>query len=340
MTDQPKFEIAVALKAWAPRLEPLCKHSKIDWPGFAIAAQSACMRDAKLMEAAARNPNGLLLALTLPARLGLMPDPQLHHFALVPFQGVITPIIEYRGLLHLMLQTGQFQEIRTEIVYEGEQGDPWIDNATGWPNHKMDPFTRDTKPDNKIIGSYCAALIRGRARPQVITLSVKNIRKRAGSAINRDTYKEHFPAMCLKAAIRAMGQSGLVPLGQHGAQRADLHLAMTSEDEIAAKLEGRESITIADAKVVAPEIADDGLPTEWNAADKENFKQLESDPLPDDAKRQVNLVEQIKAFAKEKKLAPSVLATCIKGAAGRAAQLKDLTIPELENVLDVVMAPE
>lgn len=59
----------------------------------------------------------LLHCVLAAAELGLEPGGALGQFYLVPFKGVATPIIGYRGLLELARRSGQISSIRAVVVY-------------------------------------------------------------------------------------------------------------------------------------------------------------------------------------------------------------------------------
>ncbi len=70
-------------------------------------------------------PNSVLRAIFQCARLNLIPDPVLHHVAIVPFKnkGVkeATMIVEYRGLIELMKRANPSLTIKAGTVYENDE---------------------------------------------------------------------------------------------------------------------------------------------------------------------------------------------------------------------------
>ncbi len=67
-------------------------------------------------------PNSVLKAIYQCARLNLIPDPVLHHVAIVPFRNKgkkeATVIIEYRGLIELMKRANPSLSIKAGTVYQ------------------------------------------------------------------------------------------------------------------------------------------------------------------------------------------------------------------------------
>ena len=62
------------------------------------------------------DPVSIMSCVVETAQLGLEPEGVLGHAYLVPFGGVCTLIIGYRGFAHLMYQSGAYSDIGAEIV--------------------------------------------------------------------------------------------------------------------------------------------------------------------------------------------------------------------------------
>jgi len=67
------------------------------------------------------SPTSLLQCVLVSAELGLEPGGALGHMYLVPFKGVATPIIGYRGLLELAHRSGDVSSIRAVVVRERDK---------------------------------------------------------------------------------------------------------------------------------------------------------------------------------------------------------------------------
>lgn len=66
------------------------------------------------------SPTSLLQCVLIAAELGLEPGGALGQLYLVPFKGVCTAIVGYRGFLELARRTGQLKSIRAVVVYANE----------------------------------------------------------------------------------------------------------------------------------------------------------------------------------------------------------------------------
>lgn len=76
---------------------------------------------AKTQTLGACSPTSLLQCVLVAAELGLEPGGALGHLYLVPFKGVATPIIGYRGLIELARRSGDISSIRAVVVHEKDK---------------------------------------------------------------------------------------------------------------------------------------------------------------------------------------------------------------------------
>jgi recombination protein RecT len=72
----------------------------------------------KMQEAFKNNPASLFASILLCAELGLNPSSDVGEFYFIPYGKTITPILGYKGLMALLLRSGEIKKIWTEIVYE------------------------------------------------------------------------------------------------------------------------------------------------------------------------------------------------------------------------------
>lgn len=326
MTELPAKQhvLDLTLSTVRPSITTLLATQDLDYAGFDLALRSACRKNPTLV-AALGSDNGrrsFCEAVLFAARVGLVPDPMLHHFAFVPYRQKdgsyeVVGITEFRGLLHLMMQTGLYDEIRADVVYQGEAGTPWI-LPDGTPNHSVDPFNRDDQ-DGHIVGAYAFARVKGRDRPVLLTLSRKALLSRVRKLTT--FYETQLPAMLRKNAIRALAQSGLVPLGRHGALAAALQ---DDEEDI------RPAVV---TEIEAP--ASDKPPelSHMDAADALNFQQREKEPLPSAEVFAADTYAQIVALAKERGIKPKGLDEIAQGVCG-----KNMTDVQQQESLDSILA--
>jgi recombination protein RecT len=74
----------------------------------------------KMQDAFISNPASLFASILLCAELGLNPSNEVGEFYFIPFGKKIKPILGYKGIINLLLRSGQIARLTTEIVYEGD----------------------------------------------------------------------------------------------------------------------------------------------------------------------------------------------------------------------------
>lgn len=115
------------------------------------------------------------------AQLGLMPGP-IGHVYLVPYKDVVTLIIGYKGIIDLVMRSGQVDSLYSAVVYEG---DSFEYELGAFPILKHRPAIDSEPTDANIKYVYTVAHIKGSSIPrfEVMTkLQVDAIRKRSMSS--------------------------------------------------------------------------------------------------------------------------------------------------------------
>ena len=74
----------------------------------------------QMQQAFLHNPASLFASILLCAELGLNPSADVGEFYFLPFGKKITPILGYKGVINLMLRSGEISKLWSEIVYEGD----------------------------------------------------------------------------------------------------------------------------------------------------------------------------------------------------------------------------
>jgi recombination protein RecT len=97
---------------------------------FAQIVMSELKRNEKLLEAFMVNPSSMFASVLAGAEIGLIPNEMNGEFYLIPrnlkqsdgrYVQTVTPLIGYKGLVQLMLRSGDVTRIHTEVVYEGDK---------------------------------------------------------------------------------------------------------------------------------------------------------------------------------------------------------------------------
>ena len=75
----------------------------------------------KMQQAFLNNPASLFASILLCAELGLNPSADVGEFYFLPFGSKITPILGYKGVMNLILRSGEISKLWSEIVYQDDE---------------------------------------------------------------------------------------------------------------------------------------------------------------------------------------------------------------------------
>jgi len=114
-----------SLEAYKKQVLPnlLSKHN-IEPAQFVQIVVSELKKNPKLQDAFRENPSSLFASILAGAEIGLIPSDMLGEFYLIPRRidnkQTVTPLIGYKGLVSILLRSGEITKIHTECVYEGD----------------------------------------------------------------------------------------------------------------------------------------------------------------------------------------------------------------------------
>lgn len=202
---------------------------------FTRLAESKLRTDAKLRDAAIRNPESLFAALMECARLGH--EPGTNEFALVPWpdknapNGVLVLGIEqYQGLVERMLNSGMVVSVRCEVVRWNDYFDPRKDQPFTPPDHRpawynSDPPGQTRHPwlvpresRGELTGVYAYAVMESGVISQVVTMPRDEVMLHKAKAKTLKFWEGDWEeAMWRKTAIHALAD--LVPTSAEQAWR-------------------------------------------------------------------------------------------------------------------------
>ena len=110
----------------------LSKHG-ISTEQFVQVVTSEVKKNEKLLQAFKESPASMFASILAGAEIGLIPSDMIGEFYLIPrnikqeggkYQLMVTPLIGYKGLVSILLRSGDITRIHTEIVYEGDVFEP------------------------------------------------------------------------------------------------------------------------------------------------------------------------------------------------------------------------
>lgn len=110
----------------------LSKHG-ISTEQFVQVVMSEVKKNEKLLQAFKESPASMFASILAGAEVGLIPSDMIGEFYLIPrnikqpdgkYRMMVTPLIGYKGLVNILLRSGDITRIHTEIVYEGDTFEP------------------------------------------------------------------------------------------------------------------------------------------------------------------------------------------------------------------------
>jgi len=124
----PAQQFQISLEKYKDMLFELLKAHGMDPKQFVHIVVSEVKRDPKLLEAFRTNPASMFASIIAGAEIGLTPSALHGDFYLIPRRidnvMTVTPLIGYKGLVSILMRSGQITRIHTECVYEGEEFTP------------------------------------------------------------------------------------------------------------------------------------------------------------------------------------------------------------------------
>jgi recombination protein RecT len=100
---------------------------------FAQIVLSEIKKNDKLLQAFIENPSSMFASILAGAEIGLIPSDMLGEFYLIPrnmkqadgkYKQTVCSQIGYKGLMNILLRSGDITRIHTEVVYEGDEFTP------------------------------------------------------------------------------------------------------------------------------------------------------------------------------------------------------------------------
>lgn len=97
---------------------------------FVQVVLSEIKKNEKLLQAFMENPSSMFASILAGAEVGLIPSDMLGEFYLIPrnvkqsdgkYKMSVTPLIGYKGLINVLLRSGDVAKIHTEVVYANDE---------------------------------------------------------------------------------------------------------------------------------------------------------------------------------------------------------------------------
>ena len=130
---------------------------------FVQIVLSEIKKSEKLLQAFIENPSSMFASILAGAEIGLIPSDMIGEFYLIPrnvkgsdgkYKQTVTPLVGYKGLVNILLRSGDITRIHTEVVYEGDVFEPVYGLE---PNIIHKPNFEVPRTANKIRYAYAVA---------------------------------------------------------------------------------------------------------------------------------------------------------------------------------------
>lgn len=143
-------------------------------------------------------PQTIYNAIASVAMADLTLDPVVGLCHLVPRSGVCTLVLDYKGIIELILRTGKVKNLYAGAVYDCDDFD-FQEGIGGFAKHKR----KLNRPANaELIAAYSHAVLED-GTSHVFILDRNEIEKRRKKASTQMVWNEWLQEMAIKTAIRA-----------------------------------------------------------------------------------------------------------------------------------------
>ncbi len=234
-------------------LPDLLKKHNIEPAQFVQIVISEIKKNEKLQQAFVENPSSMFASILAGAEIGLIPSDMLGQFYLIPRKidnrMTVTPMIGYKGLVNIILRSGEVTKVHTECVYEGDEFEPIYGLE---PNIIHKPNFSAPRSSETLKFVYAVAKLKS-GDYQFCVLSKGDIIKiQSLSRYNNDLYfnDKKDPNMWMVKKTALMQLSKMLPKDYYGNKAVELDNRF--EGGAILSLDEDNNIKLIDGKKVAP----------------------------------------------------------------------------------------
>lgn len=234
-------------------LPDLLKKHNIEPAQFVQIVLSEIKKNEKLQQAFLENPSSMFASILAGAEIGLIPSDMLGQFYLIPRRienrMTVTPMIGYKGLVNIILRSGEVTKVHTECVYEGDEFEPIYGLE---PNIIHKPNFSKPRSSETLKFVYAVAKLKS-GDYQFCVLSKNDIIKiQSLSKYNNELYfnDKKDPNMWMVKKTALMQLSKMLPKDYYGNKAVELDNRF--EGGAILQLDDDNTIKIVDGKKIAP----------------------------------------------------------------------------------------
>ena len=212
-----KTDLRAVVTHMEPRMQEIMP-AGVSYSRLASVVLSVVQANPKLAEC---SKTSFATALMECARLGLEPGGGKGLVYLIPRAGKVTVQVGYKGLIEMGQRSGKIASISANTFYK-EEVDAGLFTASHEPPEIHHRCGWDLQP-TEVAGAYAIAHLKNGQRVQMILTraDLENRRSRAQGGGKTGPWKDDYPAMARKSALRALFSSGLIPLSDAMAYATD-----------------------------------------------------------------------------------------------------------------------
>lgn len=248
------------LEAYEQTILPsLLKKHNIDAAQFKNIVLSEIKKNEKLLQAFQESPSTMFASILAGAEIGLLPSDMLGQFYLIPRKVdgkmVVTPQVGYKGLIDVLLRSGDITKIHTECVFEGDEFEAIYgleQNIIHRPNFAADRSSKNLK------FVYAVAKYKN-GEYQFCVLTVGDIIKiQSMSKYNNDLYfnDKKDPNMWMVKKVALVQLAKLLPKDYYGKKAVEMEnrleggaMLVLDEDNNVKIVDGNKIVTTKYASV-------------------------------------------------------------------------------------------
>jgi len=194
-----------------------CKREK-----FESSLRTAFFESAKLLSTT--SVESFFLSVCSAAELGLCLSKTIGHAHLVPFKGICTMVIGYRGLIFLAHRSNLIRDVNAYVVYQGQEFD--VANVNGNWEVKHKPMGEISTKDEHITHVYAwVEMSNGSKKFAMMTKDQINEIKFKSPLGNSGPWRNDFAEMAKKTVIRRIFKT--LPMDPD----CELHKALKIDNE-------------------------------------------------------------------------------------------------------------
>ena len=234
-------------------LPDLLKKHNIEPAQFVQIVLSEIKKNEKLQQAFLENPSSMFASILAGAEIGLIPSDMLGQFYLIPRRienrMTVTPMIGYKGLVNIILRSGEVTKVHTECVYEGDEFEPIYGLE---PNIIHKPNFSKPRSSETLKFVYAVAKLKS-GDYQFCVLSKNDIIKiQSLSRYSNELYfnDKKDPNMWMVKKTALMQLSKMLPKDYYGNKAVELDNRF--EGGAILQLDDDNTIKIVDGKKIAP----------------------------------------------------------------------------------------